>query len=272
MAFHKIHFLASKYFPAHNENRLRSEGDCGKARERILKDKPSNLIYLLEKRYNWMNKYIDGKKIVYELGCGAGLAKFFIKNPNLCLTDVTNFDWVERYEDALNLSFESNSVDAFVCSHMIHHVSQPSLFLKKALDCLKPGGIIVINDVYLSLALRFLLRSTHHEGWSYDIDVFSDKEICNKPDDPWSGNNAIPKLLFKSRNKFESTFKGSEIIHYKLCEFLIFPISGGVITKVRTLNLPKFILNIIHKLDCILIKYFPDLFALGMEVLIHKKL
>lgn len=272
MVFLKIHFLSNKYFPNHKDNRLMSEGDCDKARERVLTEKPSNLIYLLKKRYDWMNKYINQKKTVYELGCGAGFSKFFIKNPDLCLTDVSNFDWVDKYEDALNLSFGSNSVDAFVCSHMIHHLSQPSLFLKQALDCLKPGGIIVISDVYLSLALRFILRSTHHEGWSFDVNVLSEQEICNKPDDPWSGNNAIPKLLFKNKKLFESTFKGSEIIHYKLCEFLLFPISGGVITKVRTFNLPKYILNIIYRLDCILVKYFPELFAMGMEVVIQKKL
>ncbi len=260
-----------EYIPNYSSNRLTSEGDCRRAREIFLKNKPKNLIYLLKKRYGWMNNYLSGKEIIYELGCGAGISKFFIKNKNLLLTDVSKFEWVDKYEDALNLSFEDNSVDAFVCSHMIHHLSNPKAFLVKAINCLKPGGIILISDINLSLALKFILRLTHHEGWSYKVNVFSENAICNDPENPWSGNNAIPKLLFLDKSKFEFEFKNARIIHYKPTEFLIFLISGGVISKTKTIQLPIFILNIINKFDEFLVRNFTNLFALGMEIVIEKK-
>ena len=260
-----------EYIPNYSSNRLSEEGDCRQAREIFLRNKPKNLTYLLKKRYGWMNKYLSGKEIIYELGCGAGISKFFIKNKNLLLTDISKFEWVDKYEDALNLSFEDNSVDAFVCSHMIHHLSNPKKFLIKAIKCLKPGGIIIVSDINLSLALKLILRITHHEGWSYKVDVFSENAICNDPDNPWSGNNAVPKLLFLDKSKFEFEFNNARIIHYKPTEFLIFLISGGVITKTKTIQLPIFILNIIYKFDEFLVSNFTNLFALGMEVVIEKK-
>ena len=264
-------FHLNEYIPKHSSNKLSSEGDCRSAREIFLKKKPKNLIYLLKKRYGWMNKYLSGKKTIYELGCGAGISKFFIKNKKLILTDVNKFEWVDKYEDALNLSFENNSVDAFLCSHMIHHLSNPKEFLVRAINCLKPGGIIVISDVNLSFALKLILRITNHEGWSYKVNVFSGNSICNDPNDPWSGNNAVPKLLFEDKNKFEFVFNNARIIHYQPSEFLIFLISGGVITKTKTIQLPIFILNFIDKLDKFLVSNFTNLFALGMEVVIEKK-
>ena len=158
------------------------------------------------------------------------------------------------YIDALNLPFKKNSVDVFICSHMIHHVANPYNFLSKALECLKPGGMILISEVNTSLLFRFLLRIMRHEGWSYIVNVFSSSSICNDPNDKWSANCAIPQILFNDINKFEKVFKGSKIVHKKLTEALIFPISGGVNAKTITINFPSIILKFIDKVDLLLIK------------------
>ena len=46
------------YFPDHSENRLKDEGNLQKANYNFYKEKPTNLTFLLEKRFNWMNKFI----------------------------------------------------------------------------------------------------------------------------------------------------------------------------------------------------------------------
>tara|TARA_Y100001968_G_C19375131_1_gene727208 strand:+ start:493 stop:1251 length:759 start_codon:yes stop_codon:yes gene_type:complete len=247
------------------------EGDLKRARFQLFNRKPSNLLFLLGKRYKWMNYYLEGKKSIYELGCGAGFSKPFISNKNLSLTDVTDYEWVDLHIDALNLPFSANSVDAFICSHMIHHLANPYNFLNSALNCLKPGGLIIISEVNTSVSLRMILRLMRHEGWSYEVDVYSPDSICNDSSDPWSANCSIPQMLFEDSNRFEKVFTNSKIIHSKLTEFLIFPLSGGVISKSKTINLPIFILKIIHILDTILIKLFPSFFPLGMEIVIQKK-
>ena len=135
----------------------------------------------------------------------------------------------------------------------------------------KKSNVRIISEINTSICLRLLLRLMRHEGWSYEIDVFSPDSICNDPSDPWSANCSIPQMLFENPNKFESIFRNSKIIHYKPTEFLILPLSGGVISKTKTINLPVFILHSIHLIDKILIKIFPYFFSLGMEVVIQKK-
>lgn len=266
-----MNFLAKTYFPKHSDNLMSSEGDLIKARDYFFNQKPSNLLFLIKKRYEWMNKYIEGKDEVYELGCGAGFSKYFISNKNLCITDIKKNKWVDKKIDALNLPFKENSVDVFICSHMIHHLANPYTFINDALKVLKIGGLIVISDVNTSLSLRILLRIMRHEGWSYNVNIFSHDAICNKASDPWSANCAIPQMLFKDVKKFHDTFKNSRIIHRKLTEFLIFPLSGGVIAKTKTINLPLFALKLIDLLDKFLIRMVPSFFPLGMEVVIEKK-
>ena len=51
-------------------------------RKRILSNKNRNLIYLLEKRFNWMEKYLRGKKIIVELGSGNGCIKKIVDKKN----------------------------------------------------------------------------------------------------------------------------------------------------------------------------------------------
>ena len=111
-----------------------------------------------------------------------------------------------------------------------------------------------------------------HEGWSYDVDVFSPDSICNNPEDLWSANCAIPEMLFSDKEKFENKFNNTKIIHSKLREFLLLPISGGVISKSKTVNLPFWILRIINLVDNVLVKISPSTFASQREVVIQKKL
>ncbi len=265
------HFLSITFFPKNNDSLMKNIGNLLEARNRFLKAKQNNLLFLLSKRYIWMNRYIGNKKNVYELGAGAGFSKFFIKNKNLKLTDVTNEQWIDMYVDALNLPFEKDSVDVFICSHMIHHLANPYSFLKKAIKCLKPKGKIVISDVNTSLFMRLIIRIMRHEGWSYKPNVFSPIAICNDPADPWSGNCAIPQLLFSDKNLFKCHFPDVEIIHFKLREFFIFPLSGGVIARSKTINLPNYLLFVIDIIDKLLILLSNKLFPLGMEVVIEKK-
>ena len=265
------HFLATTYFPDTKDNLMNNVGDLLSARNRFIKEKPTNLVFLLSKRYKWMNKYINGKKTVYELGAGAGFSKFFIKNKNLQITDVSHHYWIDNYVDALNLPFKKNSVDIFICSHMIHHLANPYKFLKNAIDCLNPNGKIIISDINTSFIMRLIIRIMRHEGWSYEPDVFSSKSICNDPSDPWSGNCAVPQMLFSNKYKFKKYFPEVDIVHFKLKEFLIFPLSGGVIATTSTINFPRYILNVINVLDNILIKISKKIFPFGMEVVLKKK-
>ena len=74
----------------------------------------------------------------------------------------------------------------------------------------------------------------------------------------------------KLLRKYRKAHLVNEFIKNKLNECFIFPLSGGVIVQSKTIPLHKSILNIIDRLDTILINIFPDVFALGRSVVLQK--
>ena len=264
-------FFSKPFFPKHRENRMKGEGNLSESRAQFLSERFNNLDYLLRARYEWMNKYLKpGMKIV-EVGCGSGLSKLYLTE-DVLLTDAVENHWVEKYIDATDMDFESSSIDIIIASHTIHHFYNPAKFFRESTRVLKSGGLLLISEINTSLFMRILLKFMRHEGYSYDVDVFNYQTVCNDKDDLWSANCAIPELLFHDENKFSSFFKGLKIEYQKNTEFTIFPLSGGVVSKVKILEMPSWLLDIFNAIDKFLIFMFPKVFSFGKRVVIRKKL
>lgn len=263
-------FLGATYFPKEDENRMKNVGDVVSARKDFLKNKPSNLAFLLGKRYLWMNNFIEPHLKGFEVGCGTGLSKQFIKSKNFMLTDYLENPWVEKKVNALKMPFKDSSFDYIVSSNMIHHLAKPHIFFNECSRVLKKGGKLIIQEINASLMMRMILKKMKHEGYSYDIDVYDKKQICNDKNDPWSANCAIPNLLFDNRKLFEENFPFKTIYHsYR--EFFIFPLSGGVIAKKKTINLPGFVLHFINAIDSIMVFCFRKIFPLQRRIVLENK-
>lgn len=224
--------MKKEYFPSHDKNRMKNEGDVESARSYFLLGKNKILHGLIEQRFAWMNDFIkDTDETLIELGCGAGLSKLFIKNKKLVLTDVLSNKWVDRYVDALNIDYPDNSIDVIICSHMIHHLANPMVFFEQTSRKLKHGGRIIIQDIHTCFLMKFALRIMRHEGYSDLTDVFDKTTVCNRPEDPWSANCSIPKLLFQNQAAFEKYLPMYKIRKNEVNECLMFYLSGGVIAK-----------------------------------------
>ncbi|MBI3553703.1 MAG: class I SAM-dependent methyltransferase [Elusimicrobia bacterium] len=263
--------ILDTYFPPRPPEHLTCASNVRRAREEFLAKRPANLEFLLRKRYEWMNEYVEGKPRVVELGAGLGLSREFIRHPGLLLTDITLYPWIDREVDAAKLPFSDGSIDAFICSHTIHHLSRPLAFFDEVRRCLKPGGRLLIQELEASYLLRLLQRVMKNEGWSTAVDVFDRGEPCIPGgDDPWTANTAIPNLLFSSPERFEREATGLKVVRNELCEFLIFPLSGGVLTKVPSLPLPRAALKLIDAFDRLMVATFPKLLALGRRVVLEK--
>tara|TARA_B100000900_G_scaffold415870_1_gene447616 strand:- start:3086 stop:3700 length:615 start_codon:yes stop_codon:yes gene_type:complete len=201
-----------EFTPEHISNKMKKEGYVVLARKTFLNEKNNNLEFLLYKRFDWMNHYIKkGFRVIY-LGSGAGLIEFFIKE-KILLTDIKKQEFIHKKINALNIDLPNNSVDVFICSHMIHHISHPVKFLKSLERKLVDGGLILIQD----------------------------KKLFEKK---------VPLKILKN----------------SLNQFLLLPLSGGVIAKSKTIELPIFVSKLIDTLNKAMIYFFPKLFAFGRSV------
>lgn len=153
---------------------------------------------------------------------------------------------------------------------MIHHTPYPKKFFNEVWRILKPGGVLLIQEINCSLLMRFLLRLMKHEGYNFSANVFSDTEICTDPDDLWSANCAIPNLLFDDLIKFEKEVRGYKVIKTGYSEVINFINSSGVIAKTFYIPLPFFMLKIVDIFDTILSNLLPNIFALQRKVVLQK--
>ncbi len=262
--------LPKTYFPSHMENRMGCEGDLWRAREKFLYAKHNNLSFLLKNRYTWMNNFIRHDDIVVEIGAGAGFSRKFIKEP-VIITEISPYPWIDACLDGLRLPFAASSIDVVICSNVLHHFTSPIGFLLDLYTCLKRDGHVLLFEPNPSFLLLLALRMMRHEGWSFDIDVFDPRAPANDPTDPWSGNNAISYLMFRDRKLFQENAPEFEILHDNFSECMMFPLSGGVTAKAKTIEFPISVLKMIDWIDRKLCHLSPGIFAMSRSIVLRKR-
>ena len=241
-------------------------------RERIMSSDNKNLIYLLNKRFSWMKKYIKGKKIIVELGSGNGCIKKIIDNKKIMLTDIIKYPWIDKKVDMLKINLGKKylkKVDIFIINHSLHHCANPAATLKKMSIYLKKNGFILINEPETSFFLKLIQIVLDDESWSLKSKVFNQKSIFN-PKSPWISNTAVAQLLFKNDKEFQRYFPQYKILENRLSEFFIFLNSGGVNSSFFHIKLNNFFLKILNIIDEILIFFLPSIFALNRTVVLKK--
>ncbi len=254
-------------------NRMKIVANIQKAIIEFKKDKNRNLNFLLFKRFNWMNNYISENDNGLEVGAGAGFTRKYIKNKNFLISDYANFDHLDlKNIDAQDTKLEKESFNFIIASNMLHHVPYPIKFLNEMFRILKPNGKLIIQEAHPSLIFQIITLIMHHEGFDFTKNVWDEKIPMSQEDDVWSGNIAISHLIFDNMAKFNEKFGDKfEIIHQKFFECFIFLNSGGVSSKTIYLPLNNFFLKILSFLDDVLIKIFPNIFALGRQIVLRKK-
>jgi len=103
----------------------------------------------------------DGGGSIVELGSGLGNIKSVL--PDCIATDIFPNPWIERVEDAYQLSFESGSVSNLILFDVWHHLQFPGSALKEFRRVLAPSGRVIIFDPAMGLIGRFVLGCFHHE-------------------------------------------------------------------------------------------------------------
>ena len=255
-----------------NENKMSSIANTEIARDLYYSAKYSNVKFLLEKRFSWMNNFINNEDIGIEVGSGAGFTKDFIQNENFKLTDIGSDKHLDfKNIDAQNTGFKNESFDYVIASNMIHHIPFPIKFFKEMNRILKKNGKLIIFESYCSVIFQIATILMKHEGYDFTLNVWDEKNPKSDVHDAWAGNIAVPHLIFDDKKKFDENLGNLFSIKFEeLTECLIFLNSGGVTSKTFYIPLNKFFLKLLNCIDIILIKFFPNIFALGRQIVLKK--
>jgi len=161
-------------------------------------------------------------KVCVELGSGGG----FIKEvyPTVITSDILKLSHVDCQFSVLSMPFKDNSIDGFFMKDVFHHISNPSLFLRELLRCLKKGGRVMMIEPSNTIFSQFAHRNFHHEP--YDAKA----GWCLQEGGPLSNSNlALPWIVFiRDRAIFERDFPEfclDRIIPHTTFRYLL---SGGV--------------------------------------------
>ena len=254
------------------ENKMNSVANTKKARELYYSAKSSNLKFLLEKRFSWMNEFIKDEHTGIEVGSGAGFIREFIKNKNLKLTDLGNDDHLDfKNIDAQQTGFKDESFNFVIASNMIHHVPYPIKFFKEINRILKKNGKLIIFESYCSITFQLVTILMKHEGFDFTLNVWDRENAKSDEHNAWDGNIAVPHLIFDDKKKFKENLDGYFQISYeKFTECLIFLNSGGVTSKTKYIPMNRSFLNALHFIDQILIKILPSVFCMGRRIVLTK--
>ncbi len=117
--------------------------DCWKQKP-ILREIYQRFYILIAK---YLNRSINGE--IIELGSGIGNIKMII--PDAICTDIFKNPWIDRVENAYQLSFADGSISNLILFDVFHHLEFPGTALNEFHRVLQPSGRIIIFDPYISL-------------------------------------------------------------------------------------------------------------------------
>ena len=106
-----------------------------------------------------MSEGIDGYKV--ELGSGIGNLKMVI--PGVIATDMFANPWIDKVENAYQLSFGNESVSDLILFDVFHHLEYPGTALDEFCRVLKKKGRVIIFEPGMSLMGLIVYGLMHHE-------------------------------------------------------------------------------------------------------------
>lgn len=160
---------------------------------------------------------------ILELGSGAGFMKKFV--PNLITSDVFHHPFVDITVNGCQLPFADKSLRAIVMTDVLHHIPCCKSFFSEATRCVKPKGVVIMIEPWVTKWSRFVYSTFHHEPFLPDTKEweFSGNNSFK------SANGALPWIIFeRDRICFELEFPEWQIETIRLIMPFRYLISGGL--------------------------------------------
>ena len=192
-------------------------------RRRILREKPF-LRRIYEDWYRQIARVLpEGTGPILEVGAGASFLRQFV--PDLITSDVLAITGLSAILDAHALPFADGSLRAIAMTGVFHHLGRPRRFLREAGRCVRPSGVLIMVEPWLTSWSRLVYGKLHHEPCRPGA---ADWSLA--PGGPLSGaNSAMPWIVFeRDRLGFERDFPEWRIHSVGPDMPFVYLVSGGL--------------------------------------------
>src|SRR5262245_48669630 len=165
----------------------------------------------------------EGQGAVLELGAGGGFLGDIMSD--VITSELFYTPNVRAVLDGLRLPFAASSLRGIVMTNVLHHMSQPRLFFSEAIRCVRPGGVLIMIEPWVTRWSRFVYSRLHHEP--FDPDAASWELPSGGPLS--TANDALPWIIFvRDRVKFKQEFPEWNIELIRPMMHFRYLVSGGL--------------------------------------------
>lgn len=202
---------------------------------------------------------------ILEIGSGIGLIKETI--PTCICSDIFSNPWIDRKENAYQLSCNNDSVSNLILIDVFHHLRYPGTALNEWRRVLKPDGHIILLEPCISILGRVIYGLCHHEPLALKdpINWKADENWLPTDIDYYAAQSNAYRIFFKS--KLHHGIEELDLISCDRISSLSYVASGGF---SKPQMYPTRFYPAMRLIDRILSR-LPSLFATRMLVVLRKK-
>ena len=196
---------------------------CTALRRTIIQNKA----FLRQIYISWYKSLITllppGDGPVLELGSGSGFLRDYISD--LITSDIFQITDIDVTLDGQNLPFKEGALRGIVMVDVLHHIGNVKSFFKKSVHCIKPEGVILMVEPWITKWSALTYRYLHHEPYHPE----SKKWTFTEGGPLSQANLALPWIIFaRDREKFEQQFPEWHISQITLHSPFTYLLSGGI--------------------------------------------
>jgi SAM-dependent methyltransferase len=163
------------------------------------------------------------------LDIGGGSAHFKSYRKSVTSLDVLPFPGIDVVADAHEMPIPDGHFAGIVMLDVLHHLQRPLDFFREAARVMRPGGRLAMIEPGMSVVARQFYQHFHQEPLNMAADAFAEG-LSQSGDDPFDSNQALPTLLFgtrQARSRFEQVVPALKIVSSDWLSLFVYPLSGG---------------------------------------------
>jgi len=165
----------------------------------------------------------SGPGPILEIGSGAGFMGDYV--PGLVTSEMFPCQGIRVVLNAMQMPLADDTLRAIVMTGVLHHIPDVRRFFSEATRCLRPGGVIVMIEPWVTPWSRQIYTRLHHEPFEPAAQEWGFTSTGPLSD----ANGALPWILFdRDRAQFAHEFPSWRLQSIKPTMPFRYLLSGGV--------------------------------------------